>query len=177
MATRSCRYTGDDDGNIVAEDFVTGFLVDDDVSGRPAELAEDAAGNIYVADDYAGAVYRVSPSGSGSGSLVVAQARAGQAEVREAYSGDWAAAVEVGKVFYDEAQCTTCHLLGEPSADGKIGLEDLDGRFSVAGLAKYLAAPVQPMPPVEADQTVREALAVFLIESADSDTAPGTMVN
>jgi glucose/arabinose dehydrogenase len=167
----------DAEGNIVAEDFITGFLVDEDVSGRPAELAEDAAGRVYVADDYAGAVYRVVASSSGSGSVLVAQKETDQADAREAFNGDWGAAVASGKTYYDGAQCTTCHLLGEPSADGKIGLEDLAGRFSVAGLAKYLAAPVQPMPPVEADLAVRESLAVFLIESAQSDTAQGTLVN
>ena len=39
---------------------MTGFLLDDEAIGRPAELTEGPDGSIYVADDYAGAIYRVS---------------------------------------------------------------------------------------------------------------------
>ncbi|MEC9240361.1 MAG: oxidoreductase, partial [Pseudomonadota bacterium] len=49
-----------DANGISAQDFLTGFLLDDDVIGRPAEVAEDRHGNIYVSDDFANAVYRVS---------------------------------------------------------------------------------------------------------------------
>ena len=49
-----------DANGISAQDFLTGFLLDDDVIGRPAEVAEDHQGNIYVSDDFANAVYRVS---------------------------------------------------------------------------------------------------------------------
>lgn len=48
-----------EDDFIEARDFVSGFLRDGDVIGRPAELAEGPDGAIYVSDDYAGAVYRV----------------------------------------------------------------------------------------------------------------------
>ena len=48
-----------DEEGIKAQDFLTGFLVDGDVIGRPAEVAEDHQGNIYVSDDFANAVYRV----------------------------------------------------------------------------------------------------------------------
>ncbi len=54
----------DADGVIRASDFVTGFLVDENVIGRPAELAEDSAGHIYVSDDYANAVYRITFGGA-----------------------------------------------------------------------------------------------------------------
>jgi glucose/arabinose dehydrogenase len=51
-----------DDGTIREEDFLTGFLVDDEVIGRPVDVAEAADGTIFVSDDYAGAIYRVVPS-------------------------------------------------------------------------------------------------------------------
>ncbi|HEY6598423.1 MAG TPA: PQQ-dependent sugar dehydrogenase [Pseudomonadales bacterium] len=53
----------DADGAIRSSDFVTGFLVDEHVIGRPAELAEDSGGQIYVSDDYANAIYRIAPVG------------------------------------------------------------------------------------------------------------------
>jgi glucose/arabinose dehydrogenase len=48
-----------DDGTVREEDFLTGFLVEDDVIGRPVDVAEADDGTIFVSDDYAGAVYRV----------------------------------------------------------------------------------------------------------------------
>lgn len=46
--------------HIEERDFMWGFLDRGNVIGRPAEIAEDAQGNIYISDDYAHAVYRVS---------------------------------------------------------------------------------------------------------------------
>jgi glucose/arabinose dehydrogenase len=42
------------------EDFVTGWLKDDVVSGRPAGLATGADGALYISDDNKGFIYRVS---------------------------------------------------------------------------------------------------------------------
>lgn len=44
------------------EDFVTGWLRDDVVSGRPAGLATGADGALYVSDDNKGFVYRIAYS-------------------------------------------------------------------------------------------------------------------
>jgi glucose/arabinose dehydrogenase len=42
------------------EDFVTGWLKDDVVSGRPAGLATGADGALYISDDNKGFIYRIS---------------------------------------------------------------------------------------------------------------------
>jgi glucose/arabinose dehydrogenase len=49
-----------DDGTIEESDFLTGFLNDEGIIGRPAFVTEGPDGAIYVSDDYAGVVYRVS---------------------------------------------------------------------------------------------------------------------
>jgi len=49
-----------DDGSIEEADFLSGFLNDDGIIGRPAFVTEGPDGSIYVSDDYAGVVYRVS---------------------------------------------------------------------------------------------------------------------
>ena len=48
------------DGRIEERDFMAGFLQDDKTIGRPAEIVEASNGDIYISDDYAGAIYRVS---------------------------------------------------------------------------------------------------------------------
>jgi glucose/arabinose dehydrogenase len=49
------------DGRIVERDFVTGFLGEDGVRGRPAGVTQGPDGAIFVTDDYAGVVYRILP--------------------------------------------------------------------------------------------------------------------
>jgi glucose/arabinose dehydrogenase len=51
-----------DDGTIEETDFLSGFLNADGVIGRPAFITEGPDGAIYVSDDYAGVIYRVSAS-------------------------------------------------------------------------------------------------------------------
>jgi len=53
------------DGNIVEQDFLTGFLGESGVIGRPAGVAEGPDGAIYVSDDYAGVIYRITYAGGG----------------------------------------------------------------------------------------------------------------
>lgn len=52
------------DNRITAsDDFLTGFLQGETVLGRPADLAFDASGNLYVSDDNAGMVYIIQKEG------------------------------------------------------------------------------------------------------------------
>lgn len=55
-----------DDGRIVERDFLTGFRGPEGIIGRPAGVTEGADGTIYVADDYAGVIYRVNWTGAGN---------------------------------------------------------------------------------------------------------------
>jgi glucose/arabinose dehydrogenase len=48
-----------DDGEIAERDFLVGFEQDENVIGRPVDVAEAADGTIYVSDDYASSVYWV----------------------------------------------------------------------------------------------------------------------
>jgi glucose/arabinose dehydrogenase len=50
------------DGRIDERDFMVGFEEEEDVIGRPVDVAEGPDGAVYVSDDYAGAVYRVARS-------------------------------------------------------------------------------------------------------------------
>lgn len=48
------------DGSIAESDFLTGFEVNEDVIGRPVDVQDGPDGALYVSDDFAGVVYRVS---------------------------------------------------------------------------------------------------------------------
>ncbi len=53
----------DDRGAIREEDFAVGWELDEDVIGRPVDVAEGPDGALYVSDDYAGAIYRIAHGG------------------------------------------------------------------------------------------------------------------
>jgi len=46
---------------IEVRDFVSGFLDGESVYGRPVGVTEAANGTMYISDDYAGVIYRVTP--------------------------------------------------------------------------------------------------------------------
>jgi glucose/arabinose dehydrogenase len=51
-------------GEKIAErKFVTGFELDEDVIGRPVDVAEGPDGAIYISDDFSGSIYRVAYRG------------------------------------------------------------------------------------------------------------------
>ena len=55
------RLILDDSGRKIAqEDFISGWLTDSGVSGRPVGLIFDQNGSLYVSDDKAGMIYKVS---------------------------------------------------------------------------------------------------------------------
>jgi glucose/arabinose dehydrogenase len=55
------RFNLDDEGNYLsAEDFISGWLQGSGAIGRPVDLTFDANGVLYISDDKAGVIYRVS---------------------------------------------------------------------------------------------------------------------
>jgi glucose/arabinose dehydrogenase len=56
---RISRVRLDGDTAVAYEPFVTGFRRDDEVFGRPVDVAVAADGALLISDDHAGAVYRV----------------------------------------------------------------------------------------------------------------------
>ncbi len=53
------RLHWSDDDVITETDFMTGFLDNDDVIGRPVDVAESPSGEIFISDDFSGSIYRV----------------------------------------------------------------------------------------------------------------------
>jgi len=169
------------DGSVEARDFISGFLEDDGVIGRPAELAEGQDGSIFISDDFAGAVYRV-VYGEGSGAqpgvgLIVGET--GEAEVLA--SGAESGPIALGEQLFREGACLECHTDIPPTAtavrrdaiadrgpgasdgEAKVSLASLGQRYGLTTLNDYLARPTPPMPPVD-DAGSRAALAEFLLD-------------
>jgi glucose/arabinose dehydrogenase len=47
------------DGSIESRDFMTGFLGDKGIVGRPVSIVENTAGQFYITDDLGGRIYRI----------------------------------------------------------------------------------------------------------------------
>jgi glucose/arabinose dehydrogenase len=110
------------DKGIEERDFLTGFNRDGEISGRPVDVAQGPDGAIYISDDYAGAIYRVSygqASAASSPALVIpsvnrldTQAPAWLAEA------DLPTMASRGSELYQHYECRSCHEQGENDRTG-----------------------------------------------------------
>jgi glucose/arabinose dehydrogenase len=159
------------DGSVTERDFVTGFLEDDAVIGRPVDVVQGPDGALYVSDDFAGAVYRVWREGAGT-ETAKAATEAGAA-AGAATGGDVFAALAPaerdaraarGRALYAELACATCHDAASAQRGMvTVKLAGLSSRYTPASLAEFLASPTPPMPAVERDVEARRDLAVHLL--------------
>jgi glucose/arabinose dehydrogenase len=162
----------DASGGITQRDFLTGFLENETVIGRPVDIAQAADGSIYISDDLGGSVFKVT-----AGERSVA-ARAPNANVATTppvgaaaphSSADDAAASERGSVVWNANRCETCHdkaaiAAGRtPVTTAKV-LERLSARYDVPKLVTYLKAPQPPMPLFEMTEQERRDLAAYLLK-------------
>jgi hypothetical protein len=153
------------DGTIVERDFLTGFLraSDEDVIGRPVDVAEGPDGAVYVSDDHAGAIYRVTWA-SEPLAKETPRARGGGAKGRPAASGGPSRAVERGSAAYQRLACASCHDTGRgPAGMVTKPLAGLAKRYDAASLAAFLATPNPPMPALPMTDAERADLSAFLL--------------
>lgn len=155
-----------DDGTVREEDFLTGFLVDDEVIGRPVDVAEAEDGTIFVSDDYAGAIYRVvrSDAPAQAGSRLV-EPRAERSDPLESLAAEERRAASArGELHWKALGCAGCHV-AERAAQGvvPVALRELGQRYDIDGLAAFLGTPTPPMPAVDLELPARRDLAVHLL--------------
>jgi glucose/arabinose dehydrogenase len=154
------------DGSIEERDFLVGFEQEGDVIGRPVDVAEGPDGALYVSDDYAGAIYRVSARGAGAAATTARAELAAERDPLAALAGDERARrIARGRALYESLACAACHE-AERAQPGVVPrpLADLARRHTLAGLTRVLAAPTPPMPAVELGEADRGALAAFLLD-------------
>ena len=153
------------EGVVTEKDFVSGFLVDDEVIGRPAEVTQGPDGAFYISDDYVGAIYRVA-YGESQGAVLatgIRQVRYDAEHSLAAYAiEEKSRLLGVGEQLYQQYECLTCH---NEEGEGLKLLENIGEKYDVTTLSKFLQNPTPPMPVFPLSVDDREALAVYLIES------------
>jgi len=155
------------DGRIAERDFLTGFLgaSDDDVIGRPVDVAEGPEGSVYVSDDDAGSIYRVewqaTPARPRAPSAPAAQSAAPGPAKAAPLSKE---AIARGRALWDANGCAACHD-PKAKAPGMVTkpLGGLSKRYDVGSLSAYLETPKPPMPVFDLSDTQRADLATFLL--------------
>lgn len=156
-----------EDGSIEERDFVTGFEVDEDVIGRPVDVAEGPDGAIYISDDFAGSIYRVSRDARASAPTAAPQAaRQTPNPLAGIPPQQLRARSERGGRHYHELACANCHDAADADPGVvPVALTKLSARYTIDELAAFLATPTPPMPSVGLDEAGRRDLAVFLLQS------------
>jgi glucose/arabinose dehydrogenase len=154
------------DGAIREEDFLTGFLLDEDVIGRPVDVAEAADGTIFVSDDYAGAIYRLVRSREGAALPLPAASRSERGDPLAGLDAEALAAASArGEAHWNALGCAGCHTV-ERAAPGVVPvvLRELGARYDIDSLTGFLSAPTPPMPAVALDAAARRDLAIHLLQ-------------
>jgi len=147
-----------EDGSITERDFMTGFLADGDVIGRPVDVIEAGDGAVFISDDFNGSIYRVA-YGEAEKQGVVAQREEEPMGPIEVYLEEQ---VDRGAQLFDRHECGVCH---GPSDDDTVTLElfDLGEKYNLAELESLLKTPPPPMPIVPLSEEELEDLAVYLL--------------
>lgn len=153
------------DGEVSEKDFVSGFLVNDDVIGRPAEVTQGPDGAFYISDDYVGAIYRVA-YGEGQGAELavgIEKVRYDGLHTLAAYSSeDKLRLSREGEQLFAQYECASCHK----EAGGELKrLDRIGEKYDIETLSRFLEKPTPPMPVFPLSEPDREALGVYLIEN------------
>lgn len=152
------------DGSVEEEKFATGFEIDEEVYGRPVDVAVGPDGALYVSDDYTGSVYRIAygaPARGEAPAAPVAESRTGVAAEMPQSEAEQQAFAR-GEQLWEAHRCAQCHAEGERTATN-VPLRNLGEKYTVESLAHYLQAPQPPMPVFPLTERQRRDLAVYLL--------------
>jgi glucose/arabinose dehydrogenase len=158
----------DEAGGISERDFLVGFEKDEDVIGRPVDVAEGPDGAFYVSDDYAGSIYRVSRGTSADASAPAAAPAATAPAPAEALpTGPEAeASIKRGRATFERSNCRSCHDPARaPKGMVTKPVAGLRARYTLASLDQYLRAPTPPMPAPDLSDQERRDLALYLLSA------------
>jgi len=156
----------DSSGGVMQRDFLTGFLKDEEVSGRPVDIAQGPDGAIYISDDYAGSVYRVTTGDDRARRPTSGPAAFAEPAPHASEGVADPAAIERGAAVWKANRCEMCHdpaLAGKSEVKTAKILQKLAARYDVARMVVYLRAPQPPMPLFELSDQERRDLAFYVL--------------
>jgi hypothetical protein len=158
----SLHWTPD---GIEERDFLAGFDLDGDITGRPVDVAQGPDGAIYVSDDYAGAIYRVAYQKSSAGpttpTLVLPTVNRLDKQLPQwLEDADLTQMANRGSELYQRYGCSTCHEQG----NNPVRLDGLAQRLGYGAVIDTLKAPQSPMPVFPLSDMERRELAVYLLQ-------------
>jgi len=158
----------DAEGNIHAQDFLWGFLENEDVIGRPVDVAEAHDGAIFISDDYSGSIFRVVADASGAaprGLDLASQGGETRGDPLATLSAEERlAGASRGAALFERFSCADCHDT-QRAAKGVVAvpLRNLAARYDLPGLEGLLATPTPPMPAFPLSDAERRDLAIHLL--------------
>ncbi len=153
------------ENGIEERDFLAGFNQNGDIGGRPVDVAQGPDGAIYISDDFAGAIYRVTYTGSAGAEVNLDTLVRENAEAHDLSwlaEADLPALTEAGKVLYESNNCAECHEQGQ----GPVLLTDIGNKLNHQQIIDILKAPQSPMPVYPFEENDYRALAVYLLRDA-----------
>jgi len=139
-------------GGIEMQPFLTGFNQAEKVSGRPVDITQGPDGALYVSDDYAGVIYRISTDDKAASAPQPDMAiRLAAAEPIDKQ------AIARGTVLFESKGCLECHGGNPP----ELPLADLSN-YSSDEIAAILTTPPAAMPIVPLQEQQKMDLAAYL---------------
>ena len=134
------------------------------IIGRPVDVAQGPDGVIYISDDYAGAIYRVSYTGKTAAEIKLPTASV-QPFILQ--TPEWLTPEnktdlsELGRQLFTEHACASCHLPETPIA--RMQLRTVNERLQYAQVIDQLRDPSAPMPLYSLTKREKRALAVYIL--------------
>jgi glucose/arabinose dehydrogenase len=161
------------DEGIEERDFLTGFNREGDIAGRPVDVAQGPDGAVYISDDYAGAIYRVTYGDEGHdwqppSTPAPVVSRLDTEPPAWLAGADLPAMAERGAQLYFYYDCASCHEAGE---NPKL-LTGLADRLGYDAVIDVLKAPQSPMPIYPLSETQLRELAVYLLQPGEAKARP-----
>ena len=156
---------------IEERDFLSGFNREGDISGRPVDVAQGPDGAIYISDDYAGAIYRVSRGEdvvAWEPAVAVTASRLDRQPPAWLAAADLEAMAERGADLYGYYGCRSCHEEGQ----NPVSLAGLSQRLGYEAVIEVLRAPQSPMPVFPLSEAEQRELAVFLLTRTPDQPGP-----
>ena len=155
------------DGTIGETPFITGFEQDGTVIGRPVDIAESPAGELFVSDDYAGAVYRLWRGEPAAQRAETTRSTPSATTAKNPLDGiapaEISAATARAEPLLARFACAGCHAPGTPMEKKLLTLPE---RYDVETLTAFFVTPRAPMPVYPLAPEDRRAIAIHLLSRA-----------